>query len=57
MVQLVVADDGAGVYVDWGVIHISGANLAIIALMLVLFVLALIIPFPRPHRSRGRDLP
>ena len=57
MVQLVVADDGAGVYVDWGVIHISGANLAIIALMLVLFVLALIIPFPRPHRSRGRGLP
>jgi hypothetical protein len=54
MVQLLVADDGAGVYVDWGVIHISGTNLAIIAVMLVLFVLALVLPFPRPRGSRGR---
>lgn len=45
-----------GAYVDWGVIHISVTNLAVIGVMLVLFVLAIAIPFPRHHdkESQGR---
>jgi hypothetical protein len=39
-----------GHYVHWGVIQISVANLVVIALMVVLFVLALLLPFPK-----GRD--
>ena len=36
-----------GTYLHWGVIQISLANLAVIGLMLLVFVLAVIIPFPR----------
>jgi hypothetical protein len=36
---------GAGHYVHWGVISISVTNLAIIASMIALFVLALVVPF------------
>jgi hypothetical protein len=54
MLQFLGAEDGAGRYVDWGVFHISVANVAIIALMVVVFVLAVILPFPGPaHRGRG----
>lgn len=56
MLQLLCAEDGAGTYLDWGVIHISAANIAIIALMVVVFVLAVILPFPGPAR-RGRGGP
>jgi hypothetical protein len=35
-----------GHYVHWGVIQISVANLLVIALMIVIFVLALLLPFP-----------
>ena len=44
----------AGKYVSWGVISLSVTNLAIIVLMLVVFVLALLIPFPS-DRGRRRD--
>lgn len=40
-----------GHYLHWGVIQISVANLVVIALMLLLFVLALLLPFPK---GRGR---
>ena len=36
-----------GHYVHWGVIQISVANLVVIAIMLVIFVLAIIVPFIR----------
>ena len=36
-----------GHYVHWGVIQISVANLVVIGVMLVLFVLALWLPFPK----------
>jgi hypothetical protein len=39
-----------GHYLHWGVIQISVANLVVIILMLALFVLALLLPFPK-----GRD--
>jgi hypothetical protein len=39
-----------GHYVHWGVIQISVANLVVIALMVLVFVAALFLPFPK-----GRD--
>ena len=39
----------AGTYVHWGVVSISLTNLLIIVGMIVVFVLALVIPFPRDH--------
>lgn len=43
-----------GHYVHWGVIQISVANLVVIAIMIVLFVLALVLPFPGRHRGGPR---
>jgi hypothetical protein len=36
-----------GQYVTWGVIQVSVANLVVIAAMVVVFVIALLLPFPR----------
>jgi hypothetical protein len=44
----------AGHYLDWGVISISVTNAAIIVAMVLVFVLALVLPFPR---DRGDDGP
>lgn len=43
--------NGPGHYVHWGVIQISVANLVVILVMVALFVLALVLPFPG-RRSR-----
>lgn len=42
--------DHPGRYLHWGVLQISVANLVVVGLMLLAFVLALVLPFPR-----GRD--
>jgi len=44
---------GTGKYITWGFIQISLSNLIIIGVMIVLFVAALLLPFPghRSHRS------
>lgn len=39
--------DHPGHYLHWGVVQISVANLTVIVLMLVLFALAVLLPFPR----------
>jgi hypothetical protein len=44
----------SGHYLDWGVISISVTNAAIIVAMVVVFVLALVVPFPH---DRGDDGP
>jgi hypothetical protein len=36
----------AGTYVHWGVVSISLTNLLILVAMIVVFVLALVVPFP-----------
>ena len=41
-----------GRYVHWGVVSISVTNLVIIGLMVVVFLLALVLPFPGGH-DRG----
>jgi hypothetical protein len=43
-----IAED-PGKYISWGVIQISVANLAIIVVMILLFILALVVPFPTSH--------
>ena len=42
-----------GHYVHWGFIQISAANLVVIGLMILVFVLAIFLPFPR-HGGRGK---
>ncbi len=45
--------------VDWSFIHLSVANVVVIVLMLVVFVLAIVLPFPgaagRAAARRGGD--
>jgi hypothetical protein len=41
----------AGKYLSWGVVSISLTNLLVLVAMVVVFVLALVIPFPRGHES------
>jgi hypothetical protein len=42
--------DHPGHYLNWGVIQISVANLVVIALMVVVFLLAVLLPFPKGRR-------
>ena len=46
----VIPMDPPGAFVHWGVIQISVANVIVIALMLVVFVVALLAPFPGRKR-------
>jgi hypothetical protein len=39
--------------VDWSFIHLSVANVVVIVLMFVVFLLALVVPFPGAARRRG----
>ena len=41
-----------GHYLNWGVISISVANVVVILVMLALFALAILLPFPK-GRDRG----
>ena len=43
--------NGHGRYIHWGFIQLSYANFAVIVLMIIVFILAIILPFPR--RKRG----
>jgi len=42
--------DHTGHYLHWGFVQISVANLVVVLAMLALFVLAIVLPFPK-----GRD--
>jgi hypothetical protein len=42
----VVNLNGTGHYLQWGIIQISYANAIVILLMIAVFVLALVLPFP-----------
>jgi hypothetical protein len=42
--------DQPGYYLHWGVIQISLANLIVIGLMLLVFVVAIFAPFPGRRR-------
>jgi hypothetical protein len=43
--------NGPGHYLYWGVIQISMANLVVIGVMVLVFILAVVLPFPK---GRGR---
>ncbi len=43
-----------GHYIHWGFIQMSYANLIVIILMIIVFVAAILIPFPR-HKSHEED--
>ncbi len=45
----------AGRYIHWGVLSISLTNFLIIVGMIVIFVLALVVPFPGAHDRRPTD--
>ena len=48
----------AGSYLDWGVVHISMANLIVIATMAAVFLLAVTVPFRGPgHRHDDGETP
>jgi hypothetical protein len=40
-----------GHYLHWGVVQISVGNLVVIGVMILLFLLALFLPFPKGGRS------
>ena len=46
---LAVGLDGKAHFIGWGAIQISLANLVMIAIIIALFVLALLVPFPKPR--------
>jgi hypothetical protein len=39
--------------VDWSFIHLSVANVVVIVLMLIVFFLAILLPFPNAKSRRG----
>ena len=45
--------NGNGRYIHWGFIQLSVANFVVIVLMVIVFALAILLPFPR-HKGRGR---
>jgi hypothetical protein len=45
----------AGKYIHWGVVSISLTNFLIIVGMIVIFALALVLPFPGAHDRRQSD--
>ncbi len=49
--------DGAGAFVDWGVLHVSVTNIAVVGAMLFLFVLALVLPFPGHRHAPVAPVP
>jgi hypothetical protein len=51
MVSILIAAlvnlNGSGRYIHWGFIQMSVANLVVILLMILVFILAIALPFPR----------
>ena len=53
MSALSIVAGAPGKYIAWGVIQISVSNLAIIGVMVLVFVLALVVPFPTHDDESG----
>jgi hypothetical protein len=47
LVAALINLNSSGHYVHWGFIQISVANLVVILLMVAVFILAILLPFPR----------
>jgi large-conductance mechanosensitive channel len=48
----IVESASPGIYLGWGPFVIQLGNLIVIAVMIALFVLALVLPFPKARRRR-----
>jgi hypothetical protein len=48
----VLSDISGGTYFGWGTFQIQSGNLIVIIVMLVLFVLALVLPFGSNRKSK-----
>jgi large-conductance mechanosensitive channel len=55
MSALSIVAEGPGKYIHWGVIQISVANLVIIGVMILLFILALVVPFPTHEEQPDKE--
>jgi hypothetical protein len=44
--------DGPAHYLEWGPVQVSVANLVMIGAIVVLFVLAIVVPFPKGRSRR-----
>ena len=55
MKALTMVTTEPGKYIHWGVIQISVANAAIIGVMILVFILALVIPFPAGHGEQSDE--
>ena len=52
LVDLVVGTAPATVYLGWGAFTIQLGNFLVIVAMIVLFVLALVLPFPKGRKQK-----
>lgn len=51
LISALINLNGSGRYIHWGFIQISVANFVVIVLMIVVFLLAILLPFPRHGRK------
>ncbi len=54
MASTQILAEGSGHYLDFGIFHISTTNALIMGAMIVIFVLAVVIPFPH-HKADGNS--
>ncbi len=54
VIGAVVNLDSPGHYIHWGFFQMSLANFILIITMIVVFVLAILLPFPTARRRRGK---
>ncbi|WP_157487731.1 hypothetical protein [Leifsonia sp. Root112D2] len=52
LLTLLKASADSGVFLSWGIFSIQLGNLIVIIAMLVVFLLALILPFPGGRRTK-----
>lgn len=43
--------NGPGNYVHWGIVQVSVANLVVVGVMLLVFALAILLPFPTDRHA------
>ena len=51
-VSILASLDSPGIYVGWGAFQIQLGNLIVILVMILLFVLALFLPFPSGRKRK-----
>jgi hypothetical protein len=51
-VNILAALDSPGIYLGWGSFQIQLGNLIVILVMIVLFALALVLPFPSGRKRK-----